>query len=135
MFLWGLLPLALMPSIILPHHGHIALLDIIAYDGAHIFYPYSHLVDLVADAISVTDSLACIALTHSCYLYGCVCYLCVRHESGGAGRRRSVDWEWLNGLPAVSESEHVRHVRLDGELRIKVDGRSGQGAVWAPLKV
>jgi hypothetical protein len=61
-----------------------------------------------------------------------VCYLCVRHEGDREGRRRSVDWDWLNGLPAVTESDHVRHVRLEEELRIKVDGRTGRGAVWAP---
>jgi hypothetical protein len=64
-----------------------------------------------------------------------VCYLCVRHTSEIAGRRRGIDWEWLDGQPVVAEGEHVRHVRLADELRIKVDGRSGRGAVRAPLKV
>ncbi len=64
-----------------------------------------------------------------------VCYLCVRHEAGTAGRSRGVNWKWLDGRPAVSESEHVRHIRLDDELRIKVDGRSGRGAVWLPVQV
>jgi hypothetical protein len=64
-----------------------------------------------------------------------VCYLCVRHGSETGGWRRAVDWGWLDGQPAVAESEHVRHIRLTGDLRIKVDGRSGHGAVWAPLHV
>jgi hypothetical protein len=64
-----------------------------------------------------------------------VCYLCVRHTGDAGGWRRSVDWEWLGGQAAVAETEHVRHVRLESELRIKVDGRSGRGAVWVPVQV
>jgi hypothetical protein len=59
-----------------------------------------------------------------------VFYLGVRHRPDPSGRRRSIDWEWLDRQPVVTESEHVRHVRLDNPLRIKVDGRSGVGAVW-----
>jgi hypothetical protein len=64
-----------------------------------------------------------------------VCYLCVGHGEGTGGQSRGVDWKWLDGRPAIAESEHVRHIRLDHELRIKVDGRSGRGAVWAPAQV
>lgn len=61
-----------------------------------------------------------------------VCYLCVRHETEGGVARSGIDWGWLDGWPAVSETEHVRRVRLDQPLEIKVDGRSGRGAIWHP---
>jgi hypothetical protein len=61
-----------------------------------------------------------------------VCYLCVSHEEGAGSARRSIDWEWLESQPGIDETDHVRHVRLEQPLRIKVDGRSGRGAVWHP---
>jgi hypothetical protein len=61
-----------------------------------------------------------------------VCYLCVRHEKKAGMVSRSVDWEWLDRRPSVTETDHVRHVRLEKPLTIKVDGRSGRGAVWHP---
>jgi hypothetical protein len=59
-----------------------------------------------------------------------VSYLCVRHDDASTAGARNIDWEWLGRQPCCVESEHVRHVRLDEPLRIKVDGRSGRGAVW-----
>ncbi len=43
-----------------------------------------------------------------------------------------IDWDWLNSLPAVSETDHVRHVRTPGPLRCRVDGRSGRGVILRP---
>ena len=53
-----------------------------------------------------------------------VSYFAVRHDG-----RFHVDWEWLDRLPAVSETPYVRHVRLAKSLMIKVDGRSGRGVI------
>jgi hypothetical protein len=61
-----------------------------------------------------------------------VFYLCVRHEGDAPGARRSIDWDWLESQSAVAETDLVRHIRFDEPLRIKVDGRSGRGAVWHP---
>jgi hypothetical protein len=61
-----------------------------------------------------------------------VCYLCVSHEDEAGSARRGIDWEWLESRPCTSETDHVRHVRLERPLKIKVDGRSGRGAVWHP---
>jgi hypothetical protein len=61
-----------------------------------------------------------------------VSYLCVRHEKETGPNRRSIDWEWLERQPSANQTDHVRHVRLKKPLRIKVDGRSGRGAVWHP---
>ena len=51
-------------------------------------------------------------------------YLTVRHT----GRFR-IDWDWLARLPAMAETELVRHVRTPGRLRVKVDGRAGRGVI------
>jgi len=40
-----------------------------------------------------------------------------------------VQWAWLDALPAITETDFVRHVRLDHPLRVRVDGRSGRGFV------
>ena len=53
-----------------------------------------------------------------------VFYLSVRHTDSHAIR-----WDWMDKLPAVSESELVRHVRLPGPLCIRVDGKAGRGVI------
>ena len=41
-----------------------------------------------------------------------------------------IDWRWLHALPTVEETTYVRHVHTDRPLTVKVDGRSGRGAIW-----
>ncbi len=53
-----------------------------------------------------------------------VSYFCVRHD--GDDR---LDWDWLARQRAVTETDLVRHVRLDVPLVVKVDGRTGRGVV------
>jgi hypothetical protein len=36
-----------------------------------------------------------------------------------------IDWQWLGAAPVVTETEHLRHVRLDAPLLLKADGRHG----------
>lgn len=55
-----------------------------------------------------------------------VSYFCVRHD--GDDR---LDWAWLAQQRAVTETDLVRHVRLDVPLLVKVDGRAGHGVVRA----
>ena len=40
-----------------------------------------------------------------------------------------IDWEWLESLPAVSESPWLHHVRLEEPLDIRIDGRRGVGVI------
>jgi len=54
-----------------------------------------------------------------------VSYFSVWHES-----EPGIDWAWLDGRPAVEETEFVRLVRTEAPLLVKVDGRSGRGGVW-----
>ncbi len=49
-------------------------------------------------------------------------------ESG----RELLDWERLQAMPRLEESEHVAHVRFEAGLRVKVDGRSSKGVILLP---
>ena len=42
------------------------------------------------------------------------------------------DWDWLNSIEAVSETEYLRHVRLDQPLKILIDGRNGKAVIFKP---
>ena len=53
-----------------------------------------------------------------------VLYLSVSHTS-----EPGIRWDWLDAQEAESETELVRHVRLDRPLEVKVDGRTGRGAI------
>lgn len=43
-----------------------------------------------------------------------------------------LDWDWLNRQEAVSETEFVKHVRLDDAMKIMIDGRNGKAVVLKP---
>lgn len=43
-----------------------------------------------------------------------------------------VDWDWLGAQPALSETAHVRHLRLESPIRVKMDGRKGEGVILKP---
>ncbi len=45
-------------------------------------------------------------------------------------RPPGIDWDWLAGNETVAETGFVRHVRLPAPLLVKVDGRTGRGAIW-----
>ncbi len=51
-------------------------------------------------------------------------YITVRPEAGDF-----INWEWLDHLPIIEESDHVRHVALDHPVILKIDGRSGQAII------
>jgi len=44
-----------------------------------------------------------------------------------------MDWEWLDSQPAVQETDHLRHVRLESPLTVVLDGRKGKAVVVKPL--
>ncbi len=43
-----------------------------------------------------------------------------------------LDWDWLNQLETVSETEFVKHVRLEFPMTILIDGRTGKAVVLKP---
>jgi phosphoenolpyruvate synthase/pyruvate phosphate dikinase len=53
-----------------------------------------------------------------------VCYFSINYDG-----KYKIDWEWLNNLPVISESEFIKHVKLNTPLIIKVDGRKGKGLI------
>jgi hypothetical protein len=52
-------------------------------------------------------------------------YLTVHHDE-----QPGVDWAWLDRQEPVGETDLVRHVRTAQPVTVKVDGRSGRGALW-----
>lgn len=42
---------------------------------------------------------------------------------------KEIDWQWLASRPAVRETDHVRHVRLQEPIEVRVDGKRGKGVV------
>ena len=53
---------------------------------------------------------------------------------GTEGPSSHLDGEWLMAQKPAAESEHVRHLRLDDELEIIVNGRSSFGIIMKPGK-
>jgi hypothetical protein len=53
-----------------------------------------------------------------------ILYISVEH-----GGPYAIDWAWLDGLPAVVETDHVRHVRTATPLQIRVDGAHRRGVI------
>jgi hypothetical protein len=47
------------------------------------------------------------------------------HHSG----KYPINWEWLEGKPAVAETEFVRRVHLTSPLSVKVDGKERRGVI------
>ena len=45
-----------------------------------------------------------------------------------------IDMEYLDGLPAVYEDEHIRHVQLPFVSSVKIDGQKGLGVVTRPIE-
>ena len=43
-----------------------------------------------------------------------------------------MDWEWLGAQPARSEVAHVRHLRLEQPVVVKMSGKRGEGVILKP---
>ena len=54
-----------------------------------------------------------------------IAYLTINSSSSYS----TFDWDWLNSIEPVSETEYIRHVRLDEPLEVLVDGRIGRAVV------
>ena len=54
-----------------------------------------------------------------------MCYLTIDAFRGDGVYRQDI----LDSLPALHETKHVRHVRIDGGLVVKVDGRRKEAVV------
>jgi hypothetical protein len=56
--------------------------------------------------------------------------LCLKVEADSS---HAIDWDWLDRQPDVWESRHVRHVRLEKPLEVRVDGATRRGVLRRPL--
>jgi hypothetical protein len=54
-----------------------------------------------------------------------IIHFSVPHDGGNS----FIDWKWLGRQQVISETEYVRHVRLQSPLKVMVDGRSGRGVI------
>ncbi len=54
-----------------------------------------------------------------------VVYFTVPHNRSGS----MINWEWLNSLESVAETEFIRHVSVNEPVKVMVDGRTGKGAM------
>jgi CheY-like chemotaxis protein len=55
-------------------------------------------------------------------------YFTVNPEAGEG----FVDWDWLAAQPAVRETTFVRHLRFDGPVVVKMNGRTQRGVIVKP---
>jgi hypothetical protein len=53
-----------------------------------------------------------------------VLYMSIEH-----GATLGVDWDWLDSQPAIWDGRHVRHVRLEQPLEVRVDGATRRGLI------
>ncbi len=53
-----------------------------------------------------------------------VFYFTLRHATSDR-----IEWDWLEGLEGIAETDFVRHVRVRTPLRVRVDGRTGRGLI------
>ena len=53
-----------------------------------------------------------------------VCYISIPISG-----QYKIDWDWLADQREIQKTNYVRHIHLDSPLYIKIDGRSGRGAV------
>ncbi|HYN43581.1 MAG TPA: PEP/pyruvate-binding domain-containing protein [Thermoanaerobaculia bacterium] len=63
---------------------------------------------------------------HNLAAFG-VSYFSVPSVDDGA-----IDWGWLERQEVTAERTVTRHVRIQGRLRVEIDGRTGHGAIWRP---
>ena len=43
-----------------------------------------------------------------------------------------LDWTWLDAQPHLTDQAHVRHLRLDQPVLVKLNGRAGEGVILKP---
>jgi CheY-like chemotaxis protein len=55
-------------------------------------------------------------------------YFTVNPEMGDG----TVDWDWLEALPALSSAAHVRHIRLEKPILVLMNGKKNEGIVLKP---
>ncbi len=50
----------------------------------------------------------------------------------GRNPKDYLDWSYLDSLPSEHEFNYIRHIHLDKEITIKIDGKTGEGIIFKP---
>ncbi len=50
----------------------------------------------------------------------------IHYVTVSEGSEDRFDWEWIQSLPAVRETQFLRHVRMDKPFLLKIDGKTSQ---------
>ncbi|MCX5878598.1 MAG: phosphoenolpyruvate synthase/pyruvate phosphate dikinase, partial [Deltaproteobacteria bacterium] len=50
----------------------------------------------------------------------------IHYVTVSEGSEDRFDWEWIRSLPAVQETQFLRHVRMDKPFLLKIDGKTSQ---------
>ena len=82
--------------------------------------------------VEATQDNVKVELSQGSHYFHNIINLGVMHFSMPFTSPYRVDWDWLAGQQVVDEKRYTRHVRLQGGLRVKVDGRSGRGIIYRP---
>jgi hypothetical protein len=53
----------------------------------------------------------------------------VFYISLGHWEKYGIDWDWLDRQKGVSESQFLRHIKLESPLRVKIDGQTSRGVI------
>jgi len=55
-------------------------------------------------------------------------YLCIKHKSDSD----FLDWDWLDGVKTVEDTEYIKHVRTESPLLVMVNGKKRLGQILKP---
>ncbi|MBN2178042.1 MAG: phosphoenolpyruvate synthase/pyruvate phosphate dikinase [Deltaproteobacteria bacterium] len=80
----------------------------------------------VGAIVEIRGSLIKADPSHGSHFFQNITSLGIFYVSVTEGTQDFLDWPWLESLPVVNETTHLRHVRLPKPLTIKIDGRKSQ---------
>jgi len=70
-----------------------------------------------------------VELSQGSHYFHNIINLGVKHFSLPFSSPHRIDWDWLQKQPVVNSLHYTRHVRLEKNLIVKVDGRRGWGTI------
>jgi hypothetical protein len=82
--------------------------------------------------VETTQSNVRVELSQGSHFFHNIVSLGVKYFNLPVASRHAVDWDWLTRQPVEEETAHLRHVRLDHPLTVRLDGRRGRGLIHKP---
>ncbi len=83
----------------------------------------------VGAIVEVRGSLLNVEPSHGSHFFQNITALGIPYLTVTEQTEDHLDWRWLESLPAMNETAHLKHVRLDRPMIIKIDGRKSQGVI------